>query len=108
MWEGLTLVGLKLGFAEGSEACWSIAEIDYVIDRADQVLNICEIKFTKNPIVIDKSYSDTLKERLAIFKAVTKTKKSLMPILISASGALENMLFKENFQKLVTLEDMFG
>ena len=39
-------------------------EIDLLIERADKVFNLCEMKFTKNPFTIDKNILQTCKTRL--------------------------------------------
>ncbi len=83
------------------------AEIDLLIDRADQVINVCEIKFTRKPWVVDNKYAKGLQERLAIFGAVSKTRKALIPILISASGALDNAHLRGSFQHNLSLDDLF-
>jgi hypothetical protein len=66
------------------------AQIDLCIDRADDVISVCEIKFTEQPFVITKKYADDLRNKLAVFRAATKTKKQLQLVMVSASGVLEN------------------
>jgi len=39
-----------------------------VIDRRDQVINICEVKFTTTPYVINKSYAANLRNKVSTFK----------------------------------------
>ena len=34
------------------------AQIDLVLDRADNIVNLCEIKFASRPYVIDKQYAE--------------------------------------------------
>jgi hypothetical protein len=66
------------------------AQIDLCIDRADDVISVCEIKFTEQPFVMTKKYADDLRNKLAVFRAATKTKKQLQLVMVSASGVLEN------------------
>lgn len=84
------------------------AEIDLVIDRADNIINLCEIKFTREKFLANKKYIDDLQKRIAIFKEVTKTRKSLVPILISARGAIDNEYLQSNFLKMISLDDLFS
>ena len=83
------------------------AEVDLVIDRADQIINICELKFTRKPFVVDKKFIQDQKYRISAFEAVTKTRKACVPILISANGAIENVHLTEAFYKVVTLSELF-
>ena len=50
------------------------AQIDLLISRADKIIHLCEIKFSEDPYVITKEYEQHLRERMAIFRQVTKTR----------------------------------
>ncbi|MBO7092923.1 MAG: hypothetical protein J6W23_14155, partial [Victivallales bacterium] len=43
------------------------AQIDLVIDRQDNIINLCEIKFSRNPFTIDREYSENLQNKLDAF-----------------------------------------
>ena len=62
------------------------AQIDLVIDRSDRVINICEIKFAKGPFEIDRSYDYALRDKIEIFRNVTKTRKALHLTMITTYG----------------------
>jgi AAA+ ATPase superfamily predicted ATPase len=53
------------------------AQVDLALDRKDQVINICEMKFSINPFTIDKKYSEILRNKLGSFREVTQTRKAL-------------------------------
>ena len=48
-----------------------------LIDRNDQVINICEIKYSSDEYAITDAYEETLRNRASLFKKVTNTKKAL-------------------------------
>jgi len=52
-------------------------QIDLLIDRNDQVINLFELKFYKEDFLISKDYASKLRQKIALFKAGTKTKKQL-------------------------------
>lgn len=83
------------------------AQIDLLFDRDDRAITICEIKYTKNPFTITKSYAQTIQNKLEVFKKQTKTKKSLYFAMISASGLQKNRYSNELVSALVTLDDLF-
>jgi hypothetical protein len=60
------------------------------MDRDDDVISVCEMKLTDEPFVITKKYAADLRNKLAIFRAATRTKKQLQLVMVSASGVLEN------------------
>ena len=40
-------------------------QIDLIINRADDVVNVCEMKYSKSRFVVTKSYAETLSKRLS-------------------------------------------
>ena len=66
------------------------AQIDLIIDRADKIINICEIKYAGLPFTIDGACSKKLEEKLASFQYFTKTRKSLFLTMITANGLVAN------------------
>lgn len=66
------------------------AQIDLVIDRADQCINLCEIKFYKSEFSINKEYADVLERKKNCFYEQTKSKKTLFTTLITSFGAKKN------------------
>lgn len=82
-------------------------QIDLVIDRQDDVINICEMKFSINPFTIDKAYHAELKNKLATFRTVTGTTKSLFLTMITTFGVSRNEYSLDLVQNEVKLEDLF-
>lgn len=83
------------------------AQIDLLIDRNDDAVTVCEIKYTEAPFVITREYADALKRKRDIFKTTTKTKKEVFMALISANGVTENQYFHEIISGLMTLDGLF-
>ena len=59
------------------------AQIDMLIDRRDQTINLCEMKFSTNDFTIDKRYSGEPERKLTAFRRDTKTRKTLQLTLIT-------------------------
>lgn len=66
------------------------AQIDLLVDRADNVINICEIKYSKEPFVIDSNYEKQLTNKLEVFRNETNTKKALHLTFITVNGLKHN------------------
>ena len=66
------------------------AQIDLVIDRKDDVINLCEMKYSLEEYVIDTSYEKDLLHKLSCFKEETRTKKALWITMISFAGLYQN------------------
>ena len=83
------------------------AQIDLVIERADNIIDICEIKYTDAAFTMDKSYEEKLLHKRDVFKNVTKTKQALKIVMISAHG-IKGKAYTEHISEIITLEDLFG
>jgi hypothetical protein len=81
-------------------------QIDLLIDRNDAVINLCEMKFSINEFSIDKKYSETLRNRIGIFKAETNTRKSVFLTMITTFGVSKNE-YSDLIQSEIKLADMF-
>lgn len=83
------------------------AQIDLLIDRADNAINLCEIKFHKTPYTITKPYAESIMEKEEVFKLRTKTKKNVFITLISVFGIKENKYATQIVQNSITASDLF-
>ena len=83
------------------------AQIDLLIDRADGIINICEIKFSINPYIITKDYAQKLRLKLSSFKHNTKSKKTLFPTMITTYDIVNNKHSHGFIQQSVVLDDLF-
>jgi hypothetical protein len=62
------------------------AQVDMVIERADRIIHLCEIKFSQYKYNITKEYEDKIRERCSLFIAKTKTKKTVVNTFITTFG----------------------
>lgn len=83
------------------------AQIDLILDRADNVINLCEIKFTERPFLITKSYANTINKKITAFAHFNKINKPIFITFISAVGIHENSYSRQIVQNTVRLSDLF-
>jgi uncharacterized protein len=83
------------------------AQIDLLLDRADNVINIFEIKFQNNEISLTKEQSEALRRKLWAFAAATKTRKRLSLTLITTYGLHKNIHSSGLVETVLTLNDLF-
>lgn len=81
-------------------------QIDLLIDRADRIINLCEIKFSVKPYRITMEYEKKLRERMDIFKARTKTTKALAHTFVTTFGVAEGN-HHSIVDSEVTMSDLF-
>ena len=82
------------------------AQIDLLIDRRDDVINLCEVKFTMEPFEIDLACERNLIHKRDQFRQETNSPKSLYITLISAGGMKKNM-HSGCVQNLISGDDLF-
>jgi len=83
------------------------AQIDLLIDRNDDAITVCEMKYTDKVFKIDKQYANNLLNKIKVFKEKTKTTKQIFISMISANGVKQNIYAKELIDSVVTLDDLF-
>jgi uncharacterized protein len=62
-----------------------------LLDRKDQIINLFDIKFYNAVWQLDKSDATHLREKIAIFQGVSKTKKHIFLTLITTFGIKHNI-----------------
>lgn len=97
---------------ETSEYAWRSkennpgAQIDLLIDRADGVINLLEMKYTQSPFAIDKDYRMNLLTKEDDFRRESKTRKAIRITLVASSGLSKNG-YSDVIDSLVTGKDLF-
>jgi hypothetical protein len=94
------------GYKIGNKAT-NGAQIDLIIDRKDHVINLFEIKFSVNPFEIKKAYDLNLRNKIALFKETTKTRKAVFLAMITTFGIAQNEYAKSIVQNDLTMNDLF-
>ena len=82
------------------------AQIDLIIERADHLINLCEIKYTYSEYTITASEDKKLKARISAFSNATKTKCGIIPTWITPHGLFKNE-HSASVQYQVTMDDLF-
>lgn len=83
------------------------AQIDMVIDRADNVVNLCEMKFSTGKYEITKQDDENLRQKSARFVSVSKTNKSPHFVMVTPYG-ISDGIYRFSVQNLITLDDLFA
>ena len=81
------------------------AQIDLLIDRKDDTINICEMKWASSPFVIKSDYDMELRNKVTAFVRETQTRKAVHTTMITTYG-VKNM-YVDDYQSEVILDDLF-
>jgi hypothetical protein len=123
-WSGLTFEAIALDHVRGikralgiagvatEEAAWQHrgdpgAQIDLVIDREDRCMNLCEMKFAESEIVVDKRLAHDLSTKRDVFRAATRTRKTLVTALVTTFGVKDNGHARRLGARVVTMDALF-
>lgn len=83
------------------------AQIDLILERADRIINICEIKYSASKYLITKSEYEKVMHRAEAFQLYTKSDKfAIQPIFITTKG-LADGVYSKSIRFDVTLDDLF-
>lgn len=89
-----------------SKACNPKAQIDMILERADNVTNIFEMKYSEAEYTLDKLEDDKVRRRVEIFRKETGAKEALWPTLITTFG-LTKGVHSSTFVTTITMDDLF-
>ena len=81
-------------------------QIDLLIVRKDQVINLCEIKYSASDYTLTAEEDAGIRRKISDLQISTKTKYAIYPTLITTYGLVENS-YSLNIQNVVTMDDLF-
>ena len=82
------------------------AQIDMILDRADGIINLCEMKYSDAEFSMNNAETIKLRNRAATFKQETGAKGALWPTLITTYG-LNDGMHSSTFVATLTMDDLF-
>ena len=82
------------------------SQIDLLIVRKDQVINLCEMKYSNTEYTINKKDDSDIRRKVSDLRAGTKTKYAIFPTLITTYGLLDNG-YSGNIQSVIIMDDLF-
>ena len=85
----------------------SSVQMDMVIDRADDIVNLCEMKYTNDAYSLPKAEAEKLQKRMSeLSRALPK--KSIIPVLVTNSSAKRNEYYNQLIYNNITLKNLFA
>ena len=105
--------GLKISGVRSTYSSWvskhegAGAQIDLLIDRDDNVINICEMKFYNTAFQINKRYASEVLKKVNAFSEISGTLKSVMVVFFATNGVLSNDYSRQVVQDQLVLKDLF-
>lgn len=82
------------------------AQIDMIIDRNDDTINLCEIKYTNAPFLITEEEDARIRNRCETFVRETGTEKTVLITMITSCGLAPGG-YSYDVHCQVTMDDLF-
>ena len=80
-------------------------QIDLLIDRADDVVNVCEMKFSQSDYCITKSYAEKLERRITNLENIQPKKKYWLTLI--TVNSLQRNAHSDIIKSVVVANDLF-
>lgn len=96
------------------ESAWNVlgtdtakgAQMDLIISRNDNVVNVCEMKYISRMFTVDKDYDLKLRQRLGLVEQNIKRRQTIHTVLVTTFG-LERNKYSSMISNVITLDDLF-
>jgi hypothetical protein len=105
---------LEIGGVKTSEFAWrgtapdgQPAQLDLLIDRNDGIVDICEMKYTKEPYALDEGEWTRISRRRGALRKVLSPEKAIHVVMVTDSPMIRNAWSKE-VMGFVTSDDLFA
>ena len=85
----------------------SDAQLDMIIERADLIMNLCEMKYTGNTYALTKSEAEKIQNRIETLLQL-KQPKGINSVLITNKSASRNEYYNQLINNNLTLKDLFA
>lgn len=82
------------------------AQVDLVIERSDQIINLCEVKYAQAPYAISKAEDLKLRTRMENFRQETGTRAGIFLTFITIFGLKQNG-YSDGVRAEVCMDDLF-
>lgn len=81
-------------------------QIDMVIDRSDNMVTICEVKYSKAEYTLDKTECERIIKRADTYAAESRCRKGVEIAIITTFGLKENQ-YSDVAQHTLSIDDLF-
>ena len=103
---GISGVGADVYSWRGKDSDGRGAQIDMLIDRDDNTVSVCEMKYAQDEYEMTEEEATRIRRRGALFLSATKSRKAIQNVLVSSYG-MRRSRYSGVIHREVTLDDLF-
>jgi uncharacterized protein len=82
-------------------------QIDFIIDRSDNCINILEAKFYEDVFDVTKVYAEQLRAKVQLFKQANHIKKNVFVTMLTVYGVTKNKYYLSEVANELLVDDLF-
>ena len=83
------------------------SQIDLLIVRKDQIINVCEMKYSESTYVPNLEFDKAMRRKISDLQKKTKTRHAIHSTLVTTYEVGESS-YAGNIQSVITGDDLFG
>ena len=80
--------------------------MDMVIERADGIVNICELKYTQQQYALDKAEAEKMTRRMDSLRVLNRKRQNVQCILVTKQEAKQNSYYNTMITNNITLSKL--
>ena len=84
------------------------AQMDMVIERADGIVNLCEMKYTQQQYALDKTEAEKVTRRMDSLRVLNRKRQNVQCVLVTKQDAKQNSYYNNLITKNLTLSDLMN
>lgn len=96
-----------LSYSWRSKTAKPAAQIDIIIERADRIVNVCEVKYSQSEYELNKEEYDKIQKRCSTFIQETGLRHAPWTTMITTDGVAKGK-YSGMIQSQVKLDDLYG
>lgn len=81
-------------------------QIDLLIDRSDNVINVCEMKYSPNGYLMTAAALESINKKVVTLQQYVPARKYVSPVLITSNGVIRNK-YSNEIRQSVTADQLF-
>lgn len=82
-------------------------QIDLLIDRSDNVINVCEMKYAPRGYSLTASALKNINMKVVVLQKYVPARKFVSPVLITSNGVIRNK-YSDDIRQFVTADQLFS
>ena len=82
-------------------------QIDLLIDRKDNSISLCEVKFYNDRYLLSKEEAGKMRTKRRLFREISKTRKQIFLVFITTYGLIENKHSLGLIDQHLSMDDLF-